>query len=173
MIALRPRGSTLILAMIMLAVLSVVGVAAVSLSAQERANAGAQVSYQALQRCAQAAQAKLWADAAVLGLNYFAAGNTLIVTSITLPDGRQLWAPAHYGTAAGTPVTQGMSQLCAGSSDAVSGEVDFTNKLGAGGKTPCAGGSTAATSVVARCLITGGDGITREHEVEVGFRFAL
>src|SRR6266498_1794844 len=61
------RGAALPLAMILLGVLTVVGVAAVSLSTQERANAAAYSKMDAIYACANAATAKLWSELAIYG----------------------------------------------------------------------------------------------------------
>ncbi len=58
------RGSALILVVIILAVLALMGAAALSLSQQEAANVSRQVNYQMLVACAEAAQRKLWAEMA-------------------------------------------------------------------------------------------------------------
>lgn len=88
----RQRGSTLLIAMIMLAVLSVIGAAAVLLSSQERSNASTVAHLDALNACAQAAQAKLWAEVARNGTSVLQ--SALQVKTMTLPDGTKL-APAH------------------------------------------------------------------------------
>jgi hypothetical protein len=87
------RGSTLLLAMVLLAVLSVIGVAAVSLSSQERNNASAKARRDALVACANAAQSVIWAELMRFGPRYL--GSSLPVATATLPDGTEL-ALAHY-----------------------------------------------------------------------------
>ena len=69
-----PPGSVLVIAMILLAVLSIIGAAAVSLSSQERVNATAQTRVDFLNACANAAQAKIWAEMAQYGLSYLGHG---------------------------------------------------------------------------------------------------
>lgn len=90
------RGSALAVAMIVLGVLTVVGVAAVSLSTQERTNAAAYGKLDAVQACANAATAKIWKELGVHGTMLAASDAT--VTSITLADRTVLTAPAHYDT---------------------------------------------------------------------------
>lgn len=158
-----PRGNTLIIAMIMLTVLSIIGVAAVSLSTQERRNAGAAKEQDAAVLCANAAQAKLWAEISARGTGYLSKTNTMTVTSIKLIDGRQLWAPAHFGSTTTTPVGSGVGTGSAGSSTGLATDVNVSNTM-LGGT-----GSGAGTWFTARCVDDNG----REHEVEFGFRFAL
>jgi hypothetical protein len=88
-----PRGSTLLLAMVLLAVLSIIGVAAVSLSSQERVNAGAKARRDAMIACASAAQSVIWSELLRYGPRYLGSG--LPVGKANLPDGTQL-ALAHY-----------------------------------------------------------------------------
>ena len=61
------RGAALPLAMILLGVLTVIGVAAVSLSRVERQNAASYSRVDFVTQCANAAQAKLWAEMARSG----------------------------------------------------------------------------------------------------------
>ncbi len=159
------RGASLIVAMVLLAVLSVVGVAAVVLSGQERINAGAQFGYQALVECANAAQAKFWADLQVRGLGYLspATASTIAVTSIRLPDGRTLDAPAHYGSTGTFYASHGIGTGSAGTPSAQGGDIDITNLI-VGGRPP-----GQPTWVTARCTDSAG----REHEVEFAFRFSF
>jgi Tfp pilus assembly protein PilX len=93
--AKRPpaRGSTLLLAMILLGVLSVIAVAAVTLSSQERTNAALKTSRDRLAACATAAQAAIWSEFLAYGPNYLASGQA--VPEIQLGDGTRLRA-GHY-----------------------------------------------------------------------------
>ena len=84
------RGASLIFTVVLLAVLSIVGVAAVTLSSQERINAATQLSYQSLVECANAAQAKFWADLSAYGPGYLNPSPVLTVTEVRFPDGRTL-----------------------------------------------------------------------------------
>lgn len=87
------RGSTLLLAMILLGVLAVIGVAAVALSSQERTNASLKTSRDRLAACATAAQAAIWSEFLTYGPNYLASGRQ--VPEIQLGDGTRLRA-GHY-----------------------------------------------------------------------------
>ncbi len=93
----RPRGSTLLLVVILLGVLAVIGVAAVSLGSQERTNASAKGKRDAVAACANAARMALWAELARYGSAYLTSSNP--VGEIVLPDGTTLAAPAHYASA--------------------------------------------------------------------------
>lgn len=88
------RGSTLLLAMVLLGVLSVIGVAAVALSSQERTNAAIKTHRDRLIACAQAAQGHIYAEMLNYGPSYF--GSAQPVPEITLSDGTVLRA-GHYG----------------------------------------------------------------------------
>src|SRR5512142_1192039 len=87
------RGSTLLLVMILLGVLSVIAVAAVALSSQERTNASLKTSRDRLVACASAAQAAIWSEFLAYGPNYLASGRQ--VPEIQLGDGTRLRA-GHY-----------------------------------------------------------------------------
>ena len=60
--ARTPRGNTLLVAMILLTVLSLIGVASVRLSSEERNNAAAKSKVDFIEACANAAQAKIRAE---------------------------------------------------------------------------------------------------------------
>jgi type II secretory pathway pseudopilin PulG len=160
----RPRGNTLIVSMILLGVLSVIGVAAVSLSARERQNANAQKRYQTLIECANAAQAKIWAEVAHWGPGYLTSANP--VTSITLPDGTKLTSPAHYlGDGGSTPLVKDVVfTVPQGAGGGPNSEQDCTNQNCA---MAAAGG--APYGAVAHCVDANG----REYEVELAFRLGL
>jgi hypothetical protein len=88
------RGSTLLLAIILLGVLSVIGVAAVSLGSQERTNASVKTGRDRLAACAAAAQAKIWEELLRYGPSFLGrSGRT--VPALTLPDGSRLLG-GHY-----------------------------------------------------------------------------
>jgi type II secretory pathway pseudopilin PulG len=158
------RGSTLVVSMILLGVLMVIGVAAVSLSSRERQSADAQKRYQLLVECANAAQAKIWAEIARWGPGYLSSGRP--VTSIVLPDGTKLESPAHY--AAGSPPTPQIKDIVftvpqgAGGGPVV--ERDCTNQACS---TAAAGGTPFG--VLAHCV----DAAGREYEVELAFRLGI
>ncbi len=88
------RGSTLLLAMVLLGVLSVIGVAAVALSSQERTNAAIKTHRDRLIACAQAAQGKIYAEMLQYGPSYL--GSSQLVPEMRLTDGTVLSA-GHYG----------------------------------------------------------------------------
>lgn len=155
------RGSALVVSIILIGVLTVIGVAAVSLSTQERANAAAQSRVDAVYACANAAISKLWSEIAVKGTGF--AGSTATVTSIRLPDGTVLTAPAHYDT------------FAAGSASVGSG-VRSTLSYGSQQKESNLSNTMRETVPVGQAQILNAhckDPSGRELEVEVVFRFAL
>src|SRR5689334_9704737 len=89
-------GSTMILVVVLLMVLGIIGVAAVSLGSQERANASSKTQRDRLYACATAARMQVWAELAKYGRGYFDSTNN--PDSVTLPDGTVLTAPSHYDT---------------------------------------------------------------------------
>lgn len=161
----RPRGSTLIVAMILLAVLSAIGAAAVMLSSQERRNASAATRVEFLNACAHAAQAKIWAEMSQYGMSYL--GNSVSVTPMPLPDGTVLVGPAHYDSkkSDGTwPVVKDVTfkvDMAAGGG--AMNERDCTN--GGCGILPL--GQTHGMTAV--CFDQQG----RAHEIELAVKFAL
>lgn len=146
------RGSTLLLAMVLLAVLSVVAVAAVSLSSQERINAATKTHRDRLVACAAAAQTRIWAEMLTWGPAYLDSNGT--VPSVTLPDGTRLTA-GHYGTPEPAVVSTVVRAVpCeAKASEAF---VDLTNRDGSFLV------SGTCYEIVARCV----DAQNRELEVE-------
>lgn len=165
----RARGNMLVVAMILLAVLSVVGVSAVMLSSEERRNASSKARRDALEACARAAQAQVWAEVAKYGPTYLKSG-TLVVAPATLPGGVTVRAPAHYSDT--TPDTGAVQvdsvvvQFDQGVSDgSLATASDLTNRAVAIDQL----GSGKAYRVVARCR----DGKARELEVEFAMRFTL
>ncbi len=158
------RGSTLLLVVMLLAVLSVIGIAAVTLGSQERINASAKGRRDAIAACASAARMALWAELAKYGSGYLA--NTTPVGEIVLADGTKLAAPAHY-TSAGTdelPIVQIVRTHTVARSFAAK-TIDLTNRMDAAQSRL---GGTAYT-VVARCKDSKG----RENEVEFTTVLAL
>jgi len=65
----RQRGSGLILAVIVLAVLAMLAAAALQIAQQEAATVSRHISYETLVSCAEAAQNKLWAEYANYNTN--------------------------------------------------------------------------------------------------------
>jgi Tfp pilus assembly protein PilV len=158
------RGNTLLISMILLGVLSVIGVAAVSLSARERQNASAQRRYQMLVECANAAQAKIWAELARYGPGYLTSANP--VTEVVMPDGTRIASPAHYDFDGGSApmVKDVVFTVQEGAGGGPTGERDCTNQA-----CSMTGGAATPYGVVAHCVDAGG----REYEVELAFRLGL
>lgn len=156
------RGAALPLALILLAVLTVIAVAAVSLSGQERVNAASYGRIDFVSQCANAAQAKLWSEMAYQGSAYLSA--PVAITSVRLPDGTMLTSPAHYDSTATTIVKDVVLkvQSSAGTGGDVN-ERDCTNS--ACGLTPLGG----TQMIMARCVDQRG----RALEIELGVKFAL
>lgn len=157
------RGAALPLAMIFLGVLTVVAVAAVSLSGQERVNAAAYSRIDFINECATAAQAKIWSELAYQGTGYM--GAPIAVTSVKLPDGSLITSPAHYDSTAGTTLVKDIVlkvQASSGTGGDVN-EADITNR--ASGLTPIGG----TQLIIARCV----DPRDRALEIELAVKFAL
>ncbi len=164
----RPaRGSAIVLVVILLVVMTAVSVAVVRLASQGRISAGAQSSHEALIECANAAKAQLWAAIAVNGKQYYTApSGSMVVTSLQLPDGKQLLSPAHLDSGDTSNPAQAIRQVPAGSPTGFYGDLDTTNTFVGGGASAA---SASATWVTARCR----DAAGRVHEVEFAFRFSL
>lgn len=160
-----PRGSTLLLAMILLAVLSIIGVAAVTIAGQDRSNVGAIGIHDKSVACANAAQMVIYSELAKFGLAYIT-GSTPIPT-VTLPDGTTL-SQAHYDTAAGVTVqsiTPARTVPIATSPNSA-GTSDLTNTFTVNGS---AGQTVTGYQVVALCT----DAHGRKQEVEFVVTFPL
>ena len=152
----RPeRGSTLVLAMVLLAVLSIVGVGAVALSMQERTNAGLKTHRDRLVACAAAAQAAIWAEMLAYGPSFLPASGAP-VPEITLPDGTRFRAGHYHDT--GTVVVNTAVRVVPCRDAKSEDYVDLTNRDSAFFQ---AGNCYAIT---ARCA----DSQDRELEVEFG-----
>jgi hypothetical protein len=155
------RGAALVTALILLLVLTIIGVAAVTLSSQERINAGGPTKVAFAEACANAAQAKIWAEMSQFGFSYL--GSTVQVSAMALSDGNKLIAPAHYGFDGGTlQVKDVVLKAQSGGSDPAQ-ERDCTN--GACGIMPL--GQTYGVTALCR------DASGREFEVELAVKFAL
>lgn len=160
--ARESRGAALPLALILLAVLTVIAVAAVSLSGQERVNAASYSRLDFVNECANAAQAKIWSELAYQGPGYFGAG--IAISHVQLPDGTKLTSPAHYDSTSTTLVKDVVLKV--ESSAGVGGDAnerDCTN--GACGLNPLG----ATQLIIAHCK----DSKDRELEIELGVKFAL
>lgn len=167
------RGNMLVIAMILLAVLSVLGVSAVTLSSEERRNAAAKARRDALQSCARAAQARIWAEVAKYGPTYLRSG-TLVAAPDALPGGVTARAPAHYSPGdpsspedeSAVAVDSVVVQFDQGVSDgSLATASDLTNRAVAIDQI----GSGKAYRVVGRCR----DAKGRELEAEFSMRFTL
>ncbi len=159
------RGSTLIVALILLAVLSVLGVAAVSLASRERQHAAGKARVDALLACAQAARAQVWAEVARYGPGYFTSARALDAP-IDLSGYGHLAAPAHYDSTTAMHVDQVVAAFDKGTSDgAPAPMVNLTN--GAPGGESLLGGR--AYRITARCT----NSRENSFEVEFSMRFAL
>lgn len=157
-----PRGAALPLALILLAVLTVIAVAAVSLSGQERVNAASYSRIDFINQCANAAQAKIWSEMAYQGTSYLSA--PVAVTSVRLPDGSLITSPAHYDSTGATLVKDVVLkvQSSAGTGGDVN-ETDITNR--AAGLSAIGG----TQMIMAHCVDPQG----RALEIELGVKFAL
>lgn len=158
-----PHGAALPLSLILLAVLTAVAVAAVSLSGQERVNAGAYARIDFVNECATAAQAKIWSELAYQGTGYM--GSPVAITSVRLPDGSVITSPAHYDSTAGTTLVKDVVlkvQASSGTGGDIN-EADITNR--ASGLTPIGG----TQLIIARCV----DARERALEIELAVKFAL
>lgn len=168
---LPARGSALVLVVILLAAMATISVAIVRLSGQARIRAAAQSSHDALTECANAAKAMLWSALAVNGKSYYLTPSTAItVTSLKLPDGKELYAPAHLNSGSTVASTDVIRHVVASSPGGFfgTGDDDTTNRLWVGAGRGSGDGSSA-TWIVARCTDASG----RVHEIEFAFRFSL
>ena len=157
------RGSTLLMAMILLTVLTMAGIAAVSLTSRDRENAAAQSRYQRMVQCASAAQAMIWAQLARYGTSYI--GSSLPVGVVTLPDGTQLAAPVHYGQDPSAVFANVSYSVAQGGGGQGMADVDCTSRL-------CGQqGSGNPVVIVARCQDASSE--QRQYEVELSFAFSL
>lgn len=161
------RGSTLVIALILLAVLSVIGVAAVSLGSRERANASGKQRVDSLVACAQAARAQIWAEVARYGPGYFSSSRALDAP-IDVSGYGELSAPAHYDSSTTMHVDEVIVGFEGGASDGAPAPMrDLTN---------AAPGSDALTGgrvwrITARCTDSRPE--HNKFEVEFSMRFAL
>lgn len=158
----RDAGSAMILSLVLLLVLTTIGVASVYLSSRERQNAAAVTKLQFLDACANAAQAKIWAEMSQYGLSYL--GSAIQVTPMTLQDGTTFVAPAHYQAPSDPlPLVSEVTFKVEDGSAGVMNERDCTN--GGCGIMPL--GQTHYLTVLCR------DRMNRAHEVELAVKFAL
>jgi hypothetical protein len=153
--------------MVLLGALTVVGVAAVSLATRERSNAAAYARVDYALQCANAAQAKLWTEMAQSGMAYLGSGAA--VSSLTLPDGTLIEAPAHYDSkkADGTmPAVKDVVVKVESATEGTISERDCTNSA-------CGLMPIGTTQIIfAHCRFEVG-GRPLEMEIELGIKFAL
>ncbi len=86
-----PRGSALLLVVIILGVLAMLGATALQLAQQESTSVNQRINYQTLVNCAEAAERKLWSEVAVQGV---ASGATVKPTVI--PGTNARLAVGHF-----------------------------------------------------------------------------
>jgi hypothetical protein len=151
---------------VLLAVLAVIGVAAVSLGSRERINASAKGTRDRMAACANAARLVIWAELAKYGSAHLR--TAMDEARLTLGDGTILAAPSHYAADA-TDATQVISlrrftsPLATGAA-AAADVVALTNTVTP--NTPLGAGTTVY-AFVARCRDWDG------REVEVEFTTGL
>lgn len=160
----HPRGSTLLLTVILLVVLTVMGVAAIRLGTQERTNAAAKGRRDALVACAYAARIALFNQLNDRGSGYL--DSSELPGTIVLADGTELSSPsAPTGSAKdGLTVTE-LIITNAFQTAAASKMLDLTNKM----VDPQYAGSGGGKAILARCR----DAKGRELYVEFTTKFAL
>jgi len=160
-----PRGSTLLLVMILLAVLSLVGVAAISIAEQDRVNVAAAGIRDMQVACAQAAQMVVYSELAKFGSSYLTSATP--IPTVTMPDGTQL-AHAHYDTLPGVTVESITPQyaLPVSSNPLSAGTGNLSNRF-----TNPGSGTVPAYRVVALCTDTHNP--PRKLEVEFMIAFSL
>ncbi len=156
------HGSTLILTVILLAVLCVIGAAAISLSARERIGASAKGKRDRMAACAAAARLAIWAELAKYGGGYL--DSSYDPNNVTLADGTKLDAPAHYSVdmTPGLKVKDLVVKSPVGCSVARSME-DLSNRTGRSFR----GCPENVYAVVARCTDSSG------NELEIEFTTGL
>lgn len=164
-----PRGSTLLMVTVLLAILAVIGVAAASLGSRERINAAAKGRRDVMAACANAARLVVWAEVA----RYGSARLTQLLTEqrITLADGTFLAAPSHYRDVQDLQVielTRNPAPLAGGSEGGGSILGGLTTNFIGGGTGGSGGlGGATAYNFTARCR----DATGRETEVEFSTAF--
>ena len=160
----HPRGSTLLLTVILLLVLVVMGVAAIRLGTQERTNAAAKGRRDALVACAHAARMQLFNQLNVRGSSYL--DSSELPGTIVLSDGTELSAPSARTGSPKDGLT--VTELIIGHdfNTAAAGKMmDYTNKM----IDPQYAGQGGGKAILARCR----DAKGRELYVEFTTKFAL
>jgi hypothetical protein len=160
-----PRGSALLMVTVLLAVLAVIGVAAVSLGSQERINASAKGTRDRMAACANAARLVIWAELARFGSAHIR--DPMAAGAVTLDNGTVLAAPSHYeqGTTDVISIRRYAAPLAsaAAASDSLTALTNIIVRSDAG----LGSGMTTAYAFVARCRDRDG------REVEVEFTTGL
>ena len=148
---------------VLLAVLAVIGAAAVNLGGQERINASAKGYRDRMTACANAARLLIWAELAKYGSANLQ--GAMSESRVTLQDGTILGAPAHYADSANlqtlidlrrNPTPLQANDAGAASLTALTTVILKPEAAGVGSA------STTAYTFVARCRDRAG----RETEVE-------
>jgi hypothetical protein len=160
----RQRGSGLILAVIVLAVLAMLAAAALQIAQQEAATVSRHISYNMMVSCAEAAQAKLWAE-------YAKYNTTTAVMPTVVPGTKTALQLGHYendnpGPTLTTSVTFDESAMKPLDPNVISGglrELDQTNTFRKGllGQ---------PFQIFAHCF---DENTGRQYEVELLVRFGL
>lgn len=160
----HPRGSTLLLTVVLLVVLTVMGVAAIRLGTQERTNAAAKEKRDYLVACANAARLQVWAELSKRGADYLAAAE--LPGKIVLADGTELEAPsAPTGSAKAGSYVMDLVEVKTMLTTKVTASVDMTNRM----VNPQDLNRSAGNVILARCRDPKG----RELYVEFTTKFAL
>jgi hypothetical protein len=167
----HPRGSALVLAMVLVLVLAVIAVAVVKLGTAETAGAAAGARRAALSGCAEAATRLLMSKFHLIGVNPTAI--TALNVPLDGPGGKSLAVGGHIdgytGTGWGVSIGQ-VVPLPPGSLGPVEDVNDETNILPGG-----LGKASAGYKVTVHCQ-DHGDGTPtsgRQLEIELGVRFGL
>ncbi len=160
----RQSGSTLLLSMILLVIVTILGVAVINATSRDRESAFSKSKYDRVVACARAAQAKIWAEIAVYGPGYLT--GTQGVSAISLADGTTIAAPSHYDTP--TDLSVQIRNVTQSIPDGAGGAQlpRATNLSNSGGATVAV---PQATRLVAVCT----DRFGRSFEVELAVRFAF
>jgi hypothetical protein len=162
-----PHGSTLLLTIILLLFVTVIGIAAVKLSAQDRVNAASKQRRDEMMACANAARLQLWAEIARQGPAYLR--SDAAAGQIVLADGTELRAPARSSAegADGTPIAE-LVELVPVVTQTGQVQRDQTNGM-ARPRADKRGGDGNGNRLLARCK----DAKGRELFVEFTTKFAI
>lgn len=164
---MRTRGSALLVTMIVLAVLTLVGVASLQLAQGDSITVNRQMSYRTQVACSEAAVRKVWAAYALKAqviYPYMVDGTQ----SPSSGDGGIVLAPGHYDSDVGGPsvsVTFDDQVLLRLGAAAMSGgvtDIDTTNTF----REPLLG---SPMTLIAHCR----DRADRQYEIELAVRFGL